>query len=179
MFVRGLSKRVRALSATVRTRIAVNKYKGQVRDSSEARQQLVIVVVGSGRRYRHIATALPWSRCGVRRAGAAHCLGAGFGVGVAGRGVRLTVVSSKFTLLPARTVTVPGVVPGVSSPLDEIVHPRLGGRTLNLGVAVFPSASTSIVEVVAVGAVPPGGAATTTGMDAGVALHRRNTVGPT
>ena len=106
-------------------------------------------------------------------------LGVGLGVGVAGRGVRVTVVSSKFAASPARTVTVPGLVPGVSTPPAVIVQPRSGGGIVNEGVAGRPSMSTVIVEVVAAGAVPPGGAGAATGMEAGAARHRRNTVGPT
>ena len=57
---------------------------------------------------------------------------------------------------------------------------------LNLGFAGCPSASTVIVEVVtagafapgAVGVFPFGGGGAVTGMEVGLAVQRRNTVGP-
>ena len=48
------------------------------------------------------------------------------GGGAVGSGIRVTVVSSKLTVLPARTVTFPAVLPGVSTPPIEILQPRSG-----------------------------------------------------
>ena len=45
--------------------------------------------------------------------------------------IKVKVVSSKCALSPARTVTVPAIVPGVSTPSGVIVQPRAGGRMLN------------------------------------------------
>lgn len=57
---------------------------------------------------------------------AAYGWGVGLGDAAAGCAVRVTVVSSKFTLSPARTVTVPGFVLGVSNPPRVILQPRSG-----------------------------------------------------
>ena len=93
---------------------------------------LVVVVSGAG---DNGATTVPPHDCRGRAMafsgmGRLHGLGAGFGlgpgVGVAGCGVRVTVASSKFTVSPARTVTVPAVEPGVSTPPGVTVQPRSG-----------------------------------------------------
>lgn len=120
-------------------------------------------------------------------------VGDGVGVVVVGGGAvasgdRVTVVSSKFTVSPARTVTVPAVLPGVSTPLEEILHPRSGLLMLNLGFAAFPSESTVIVEVVTAGGFVPGVAGgaffpfgrggAVTGIEDGLAAQLRKMVGP-
>src|SRR5262249_7717724 len=106
----------------------------------------------------------PWGRVGRRRAPqASPRVPGGRARGGGAGGVRVPVVSSKFAALPARTVAVPVVVPGVRTPPAVIVQPRVGGRTLNVGVAAFPSTSTVIVEVVGAGVVLPGGAGARTG----------------
>ena len=82
---------------------------------------------------------------------------------------------------PARTVTVPVVVPGVSTPRDVILQPRSGGRMMNLGGLRPPlgvdgdrrGRGSGGRSSRAAGVFPLGGVGTASGIEAGAARHRR------